>query len=245
MWWDILFPENITCIFCNLPISKDNWISSCKACYEKLAYIQEICIHCGRHGRGARMCTHCAQEKYAFDRVFCVLEYNDFMHHTIYAYKYGYKTYFVKYFAEILRDFLDKQSIDYDFVTGVPISSARMRQRGFNQSYLMAQKLDDGHFIELFERVKDTHFLSGFSRARRMAELEDAFEIRISEMDKMLQRYYGEREYTENQRKIKLLIVDDILTTGSTFHRLSQLAKKHIHNLDITVVSLCGARKML
>ncbi len=49
---DLLFPKNINCIFCSLPIHEENYLSLCKKCYQKLKFLEEICIRCGRSGKG-------------------------------------------------------------------------------------------------------------------------------------------------------------------------------------------------
>lgn len=243
---DFLFPRNLSCICCNLPISEDNYLSLCKNCYKKLAFVEEICVRCGRFGKGASMCTQCATEKYDFDYVYSVLEYNDFVHHQIYAYKYGFRNYMGRYFGEMMKDFVRENEISYDFITAVPISSDRLKTRGFNQSEVMAKEIDQEAFKMLFLRNKGTQFLSGLSKARRILELQDAFSIDEKILDEMMESYYSQekKDQTADQdKKIKLLIVDDILTTGSTINELSKLAKKHILNIEITALTLCSARK--
>lgn len=238
---EILFPRNINCIFCGSPISRENYLSTCKSCYQKMDFISEICIRCGRFGKGAGICIACSDEKYHFDTVYSALAYNDFMHHGIYSYKYGHKSYMGKYFGAILKEFVLENELQYDFITAVPISAERMKMRGFNQSKLIAESIDANSYIDLFVRKKKTDFLSGFSRGRRIVELEDAFAIDDEVLERMISDFY-EREDAAD-KKIKLLIVDDIITTGSTLSELSKLAKKQILNIEITALTLCSARK--
>lgn len=324
-----LFPENIRCIICNVPISRNNYISFCKNCYKKLEYIQELCIHCGRFGRGSSICTQCIAETYHFDKIYSVLEYNDFIHHQIYAFKYGHKNYLGKYFARLMKDFIRQNHLDYDFITGVPISVQREKERGFNQSYLLAKEINEEAFVEMFSRKKSTNFLSGLSKIQRILELENAFSMHEEVMDEMMEKFYskdffskdrstadsngissdrifmqgdgmerisekefrdpevfsllkqivfGERsvlrdkpkeeetyfrgaqfqesfaekekenekdkkEIAPDKRKMKLLIVDDILTTGSTLNELSKLVKSHISDIEVIGLTLCSARK--
>ena len=65
---NIVFPENLSCIACNIPISDSNYLSLCKKCYNKLFYLQEICTKCGRSGSGSSICLECEKEKYYFDK---------------------------------------------------------------------------------------------------------------------------------------------------------------------------------
>ena len=289
---ELLFPKNIQCIFCSLPVSRENYLSLCKKCYRRLSFVEESCVRCGRSGKGRSLCTDCTSETYHFDRVFSVLEYNDAMHHQIYGYKYGQKSYLGKYFGHLMRDFVVQNKIEYDFVVPVPISKGRERSRGFNQSLLLAKGVDEKRTVELFVREKNTAFLSGLSKANRFLELQNAFSMDEGALNEMLERYYcrkeglkkelrpvedknmlraeqyldqaskhtGQDAYrlhpvgvedgamdeahgVESEEKLKILLVDDILTTGSTLNELAKLARTQIHRIEITALTLCNARK--
>lgn len=237
---EILFPKNISCIFCSSPISRSNPYSLCKRCYQKLNFVQELCIHCGRFGKGASMCTQCEKEQYGFDQVYCTLEYNDLMHKQIYSYKYGHQSFMAEYLGAIMKDFVTDNQLTYDFITGVPISKQRMGERGFNQSDELALAIDSARFVHLFRRKKNTSFLSGLSKAGRILELEDAFEVNQEQMDKLVEQFYCVEGNLD--KKIKLVIVDDIITTGSTLNELSKCIKKQL-DVEVTVLTLCSARK--
>lgn len=256
---EILFPHNIRCIFCDSPISRENDLSICRHCHRAMEYIEEICLTCGRAGSGSSLCTECADEHYGFDRVYSVLHYNDFIHTQIYRFKYGHQGYLGAYFGRILDRFMRINHIEPDIITSVPIARRRTAQRGYNQSALMAQEITRGTYIDVFRRVKETQFLSKLSRVQRRIELEHAFVIDSDALDSMLMNVYGEQVYRNEERsenaaaeklgreepeeKIKLLIVDDILTTGATASALARLAKEQIAHLDVTILTLCNARK--
>ena len=241
---ELFFPKNISCIFCNAPISKENDLSLCKSCKQKMKYIEEICIRCGRFGQGASLCTNCAQEKYHFDRAYSVLEYNDLMHSNIYKYKYGHKGFLAEYFAEIMKRFILENDLDFDYITGVPITKKRQSQRGYNQSYLIAKQIGEEKFTELFFREKETRFLSKLSKVQRMLELENAFRVNSAAVDKMVEEHYLEKvSEKEEEQKIKVILIDDILTTGATVNEMSKLLKHTIADVEITVLTLCSARK--
>lgn len=256
----LLFPKNINCIFCSMPISRKNYLSLCKKCYRALSFVEEICVKCGRFGRGMSMCTHCEKEKYHFDRVFSVLVYNDFIHHQLYSYKYGHKAFFGEYFGKLMKDFTIQNEIEYDFIAYVPISEKRTAQRGYNQTELIAEEMDKEKTVNLFVRTKNTEYLSGLSKAQRILAIEDAFEINSDELSDMVEKYYSkimdsmsekadcgeisDKNAEESDKKIKVLLVDDILTTGTTLNELSRLLKERA-NVHITALTLCSARGQL
>lgn len=241
---EILFPQNICCIFCNIPISRNNRYSVCKTCFEKIEFIEEICIHCGRNGDHSSLCTYCHGDHYYFDKIYSVIKYNDFIHGKIYGYKYGHKNFLAKYFSEITNEFINENQIKYDFVTGVPISQKRMKSRGFNQTYIIAEKLDESEkYVELFKRNKHTAFLSKLSDPQRKNEIKGAFEINQDAMDKVLEKFYSDADNQEKGTKLRILIFDDIFTTGTTLNELASILKKSVADVEITGLTLCNARK--
>ena len=242
---EILFPRNISCIFCSMPISRQNAYSICRECFEKMEFIKEICTNCGRTGEHSRLCTFCHGDRYYFDRVYSILKYNDFMHGKIYGYKYGHRNYLSRYFAQMANDFIKVNSLNYDFVTGVPISRKRMRSRGFNQTYAIAEKLDESEkYIELFERKRHTAFLSRLSDSQRKSEIKGAFDIRAESLDIMLEKFYSDKDRVFPEKKLRILIFDDIFTTGTTMNELASLLKKRIADVEVSCLTLCNARIM-
>lgn len=243
---DILFPKNINCIFCNIPISRTNRYSLCKNCFEKIEFVKEICTNCGRTGEHSSLCTYCYGEHYYYDKVYSVIKYNDFIHGKIYGYKYGHKNYLADYFAEIVNNFVISNEIEFDYLTGVPISDKRMRVRGFNQTYLIAKKIThEERYLELFYRKRHTKFLSKLSNSERKRELEGAFGINQGALDYIVENSYSNYnniDQLEKTKKLKILIFDDIFTTGSTINELSKLLKKTIMNVEVTALTLCNAK---
>lgn len=241
---ELLFPSNINCIFCELPIDRQNTFSMCKKCYSSVDFIYEICPECGRSGDNSSLCTNCHGEYYYFDCIFSAIKYNDFIHKQIYKYKYGQKTFMSVYFAQILSEFIKVNRIKFDYITGVPISKKRLNQRGFNQTYLIAEKIPSmvgiGKFIEMFNRIVNTTFLSKLSNIERIREVENVFELKSDAIDFIIQEKYNSNDLHPT---IKILLIDDIFTTGSTVNELSKILKKSIANVDITVLTLCNARK--
>lgn len=93
---------------------------------------------------------------------------------------------------------------DVDAIIPMPISSQRLRQRGFNQSQLLARALGKHWQLPVWQPVAKQHRppQQGLSRAERLVNLEGAF----SPLPKQAGRL----------RQKKLLIVDDVMTTGSS-----------------------------
>jgi len=96
-----------------------------------------------------------------------------------------------------------------DLLVAVPLSRARLRERGFNQSIEIARavgrELGVPHAPHAVRKVRDTPAQQGLGRRARQANLRNAFRCDLS--------FAGRR----------VAIVDDVLTTGATARALSQV----------------------
>jgi ComF family protein len=100
----------------------------------------------------------------------------------------------------------------FDVIVPVPLHPARQRERGFNQAALLADLLSVRVAIRrrsLLERIRYTTTQTAFDRAERMENLHNAFRLRKN-MD---------------VRGLRVLLVDDVLTTGSTLSECARVLK--------------------
>ena len=131
--------------------------------------------------------------------------------------KYGFKEFAV--LKELTEEGIKislsvNQNKEYeDFVVvPIPLNKRRMRSRGFNQSEIIAKilskKFDLKMNIKLLKRVKNTNTQIGMNREERVKNIKDAFLANNSVMD------------------LKILLVDDVCTTGATLIEASRALYK-------------------
>lgn len=225
---ELIFPSNLNCIGCGESIWNKNPYSLCHSCYQKLEFTDQVCKHCGRRTLLGTSCF-CQSEHYYFDSIDTCLVYNDFLQKLIFRYKYGHQTYLSRFFTEILIQKLNEKEIFYDYITYVPIHRNRMRERGFNQTQVIAEMVGE-HFsvpvVEFVTRTKDTPFLSSYRPFQRMLLVEDAFEHKEIEV----------------QPKSNILLLDDIVTSGSTLSTVSKVIKKEHGSLRVHCIAIGNAR---
>jgi ComF family protein len=131
----------------------------------------------------------------------------------IHRFKYGGEV----WVGALLADFLTQGLRDprlkgrsFDAVVPVPLHPLRRREREFNQAEVLCRELarkNNLAFCEALERLRYTVTQTHFDRRRRMQNLRDAF---------------GLRRNAPVQGK-DLLLVDDVLTTGSTLDECARV----------------------
>ncbi|HIU25724.1 MAG TPA: ComF family protein [Candidatus Copromorpha excrementigallinarum] len=207
---EALFPSNIYCICCGSLIDGTRNYSLCDDCMKKLHWINgRSCGKCGKSlpdtYRG-NICYDCLGQRHNFVRGYSCLTYGLYERKLLMDYKYGGKGYLSKKLGDILYDRISCEKLDIDVIIPVPIHRKRAASRGYDQSALMAERLSRLWGVPLernsFVRIKNTPFLRSLGPAERQACMEGAFApVKMKE-----DRVKGK----------KVLMVDDIYTTGAT-----------------------------
>lgn len=115
--------------------------------------------------------------------------------------------------SKIMKEKLDTQNINYDYILYVPLHKKRERKRGFNQSKLIAKKLGKIENIKVLDSIyrnKDTTKLFKLTNEERSREVKNAF------------GFYKSISLCKNKN---VLLIDDIFTTGSTVNEISKILK--------------------
>ena len=140
-------------------------------------------------------------------------QYDGAIRKLLLKYKFQEKSYLYKIFIKKNQKiclFLKK----YDIIIPIPISKKRMKQRGYNQSALIARKISKEFNIKYYEdcllKDKHTEAQSSLSKEERTKNVENVYSVK-------------------NQEKIinkKILLIDDIYTTGNTVNECSKILKQ-------------------
>lgn len=176
----------------------------------------EKCVLCGRLLRRGEtdLCRQCridqplcggSGRKYPYlDSWTALWEYRGPVRTSLHRYKFGGRRSYAESYARMLAMQLLNRSVQADVMTWVPISEKRRRSRGFDQSELLARKLEPLLGIptaQLLWKRRDTPRQSRISgSAQRRANVLGAYEAIEVEL----------------LRGKRVLLLDDILTTGAT-----------------------------
>ncbi len=133
-------------------------------------------------------------------------------------------------FDSLIQSHQDSQT----YVTEIPLHFIREFSRGYNQSKLIAKdfsrKQNFIHIENLLKRKKETLSLFDKSKSEREAIMKDAFLINRGKL----------REIEPNDKYKRLIIIDDITTTGITLYEAQKAIKKSLIFDEILLLSCTG-----
>ena len=181
----------------------------CDACWEQIEFLKPPwCQICGLP-RWSTACAGCREHPPLFRKLRAIAFYEPTLREAIHLMKYEKKQVISKHLVQSLQAHLpaDLASTDYDFLLPVPLHANRFRQRGFNQAEQIAQGVAKiwGAPVrtDILARIRDTVPLSSLhSREERRESIAGAFEVQS-------------QDSIQNR---KILLIDDIFTTGTTIN---------------------------
>lgn len=193
----------------------------CEQCESKaVRIVAPFCQQCSEPFEGAITtvftCANCAHRTIYFDAAVAAFRGRGIVRQIIHDFKYGRQVHLRHPVARWLLAAFDDERLSgrqFDVIVPVPLHPTRQRERGFNQANLLAELVSARISIPrkpLLERVRYTTTQTALDRAERMENLHNAFRLRKK----------------ANVRGLRVLLIDDILTTGSTLSECARVLKR-------------------
>ncbi len=207
------------CTICSVSVDWNVYL--CPECEAKATRIvAPFCRTCSEPFSGAISgtfsCANCAHRNLFFESAVAAYRSRGVVRRVMHDFKYGHHT----HLRHPVGQWLDKAFEDerlqggrFDLLVPVPLHPARQRERGFNQAALLAELVSVSRQIpcrKVLERVRYTTTQTAFDRTERMENLHDAFRLRKN----------------MNVRDLRVLLIDDVLTTGATLSECARVLKK-------------------
>ena len=194
--FDLLFPPR--CLVCQ---RVGTWL--CAECVSSLPFIRgPACERCGVPLQKGVVCRRCSKQPLRIDGVRSVFLFQGAIRVAVHKLKYRGRRGLAGPLGVLMAEGWLEQHIEVDLVVPVPLHPRRRRQRGYNQSALLAavlaRRIQRSLFEEALVRVRNTRPQMELGRAERRRNVLGAF------------RCAG---YVRGRR---VLVVDDVCTTGAT-----------------------------
>lgn len=223
-----LYPS--CCRICGKIMSSDNLV--CSECHKELDYlIEPVCKKCGKKviSTEQEYCFDCSSTQHFFEQNRGVFEYKGQIKSSIYNFKYKNKRKNADFYIDEIISKCGKwiRRCDVDCLIPIPIHESRKRQRGYNQSKILADGIAKEFNIPVYDNIlsrqKKTLPQKQLNNNKRKNNLKNAFRIES-----------GVKQI-ESKR---IMIVDDIYTTGSTIDEAA-LSLKHSGAKTVFSITVC------
>ncbi len=233
---NLLLP--IFCKHCGIRLLTEENGFFCPDCWEGSPRVtRPFCTGCGKPhpgmaGFGSRAnfpCVACREEpKPHIDTIRAAARFEDAIEQAIKLFKFSGKRRLAGPLSELLEAFILEEMADYacDLVIPVPLHPVRQRDRGYNQSLLLADQIlplfPGARLDQSLKRIRPTRTQSRLSGKERAANVQGAFAV-VGDPPK------GQR----------ILLVDDVVTTAGTVTECARVLRKAgASHVDVLAVAL-------
>lgn len=201
---DALYPLDCTCDVCGEELVEDTRYRLCSECIANLPFVKgHICLNCGMPlDDESDYCNRCQNQKSSFVKNRSPLVYDGEVKRMIHKLKFGKKKYIAQTLGALMADKYLESGMNSEIIVFVPMTESELKKRGFNQAELLAMEVGrrlDIPVLPALVKIKDTSQQKELKGKDRASNLEGAFACLF-----------------EQVKGRKILLVDDVFTTGAT-----------------------------
>lgn len=204
---DLLFPQ--FCVGCG---KEGAFI--CTSCVRTLSYFEPpVCPLCGRPQPGGALCASCQDWQADIDGIRSPFRFEGVIRTAVHQLKYRNLRAIAPVLAKLLAGYLTANPLEGEIIVPVPLHNKRLRERGYNQSGLLAREL--GKLISL--PVDEATLV------REKFILPQARTASVHERRENVTGVFSCRE--DGIRGKKVILVDDVATSGATMNACASVLK--------------------
>jgi len=209
---DLIAPKK--CYSCN-----NQWHFLCEKCLSKMSNFEPICYLCKWRSDNFKIHINCKKNVY-YDKVIILSHYKNIIISKLIK---DLKFYNKKDIAEDFWNYLSElffeneiyKNTDNYIIIFPPMWFFKKLKRWYNHSEILSKIISKNTNIKLWKwyikKIKTTRQQSKLSRKDRLINLENSFKIANNKLD--------------NIDKKTFIIVDDVISTGSTINEISKILK--------------------
>ena len=176
---------------------------------------KKSCIICESEFIGiCPLCKSKIKRVKEFDGVLSYGYYNGVLKKLVLEFKYNKNFVAGSILVELLCDLIREINIDIDCIVYIPSSRKAIRDRGFNQCEYLAKEIKKNLDIGVCNDIvknKNTKEQKLLSKEERYKNIKGAFALKTD----------------KNIRNKKLLLIDDVMTTGATLYECEKMLKEN------------------
>ena len=185
----------------------------CEACARALPNRPpSACPRCGLPGLDGGCCAACEREKPAYDATLALYDFVFPVDAMVHALKYRHRLSMASFFGAALAARAQDFVAQADLILPMPLHPRRLAERGFNQAVELARPLARARELPLglavVRKLRDIPAQAGLDREARLRNPRGVFECDMS--------LHGQR----------VIVVDDVMTTGATLGELARTLKR-------------------
>lgn len=213
---DLLFPPR--CIYCDELLKPEYRPMICGKCMDKVPLKNAVCSKCGgsmAYADKYPVCPTCKAAGRYYDFVYAPTLYEDESKRAIINFKYTYRTENAEPLTYFLVKGLRQAGISnriIDFAVSVPADSDREKIRGFDSSGMIAKytarKLGIEYKKDILKKYVKNEKQSGLNKTEREENVKGVYTV------------------TGDVKGKRILLIDDIFTTGATAAEISKILKR-------------------
>jgi ComF family protein len=207
------------CVFCGAAVGEQAQVAVCPECDEAIPWVKSpLCPVCGRVFSALEgddhLCGSCQTDPppFARARAAAIYEEEGPAGQAIKRFKYSRRQDMLPVMHHWLRRPLCREVVQAaDLIAPVPLHPRRLRQRGFNQSLLLAQAFPEVRLErELLTRLRHTPPQTGLNPKARRDNVKGAFAV----------------PRPDQVKGKNILLIDDVFTTGATVKECARVLRK-------------------
>lgn len=195
---DLLFPQR--CVGCG----KEGDLI-CTTCYQLLPHITPpVCPRCGKPQPSGILCPSCVNWQTQIDGIRSPFRFEGVIRQAIHQLKYKNIRTLAKSLSGLLQEYLTVNPLPVGVIVPVPLHPGRLRERGYNQSQLLAHHLSKALDLPVVDDCL----------VRTRPALPQARTSNVDERRHNVAGAFTCRDQRLNKRQV--LLIDDVSTSGAT-----------------------------
>jgi ComF family protein len=207
---------------CDTILAHHENIAFCGACFSKIHFIQSsLCPRCGIPFAGAdggsHLCGDCIVSKAAYSTARAVGRYESTLLEAIHRFKYNGRISIGEALGKLMAEFAYPtfNIRDYSLIMPVPLHPKRLRERGFNQSVVLAREVS-----------KRLHISLDFMTLRRHIYTDPQISLGKKEREVNVHGAFSVTDSAKVEGQ-EIILVDDVYTSGSTAKECARVLMKN------------------